>query len=269
MSIACPEPDRDDAALVTVHDTSCCLRSPSRLERLPSILVGGGILACMFTIIALGACLPLRLLWVLGGVFVALISLSAWPVRNQGALAVAPSAIADLEIRDVYRALLAAHAELASAVVHHGSSPITRALLDQSRDLVIACGQRARTTNPGARYLAAHTTAAVEDRAGQAQAHARDDEPAIGALWAATDAARQRQLGAMQALLGQRARVRAELEAAVARLEGTAAEVVKQHMLDVAAVADTRGSCAEHAALLQDTLEGLQSAQAALPPAAS
>jgi hypothetical protein len=259
--------NRNDTAVVTVHDASCCLREPSWLDRMPSVVVGAGVLSSMVTITALGACLPLKLLWVLGAAFAVLVVFAALPARREGAWAIAPSEIADLELRDGYRALLAAHTELANAAAQHGPSPITRALLDQSRDLVISNGRSVRATNAGTRYLAAHGTDTVAGQAAEAHdhAHATGDD-AARAHWAAVDDARQRQLATMQELRGQRDRVRAELEVAVARIEVTTAELVKQHMVDAAAVC-AAGSCTDHGATLEDTLDGLRSAQAALPPA--
>lgn len=260
--------NHDDSALVIVHDASCCLREATWLDRVSPVVAGGCMLSGMAAITALIACLPLKLLWVLGGAFVVMLVVAALPSRRIAARAIAPSEIVDLELRDVYRALLSAHAELASAVVHLGASPITRMLLDQSRDVLIACGQSAHTTNPGARYLAVHREDAVASQA----THALEcifsvEDSAAREHWATTEVMRLRQRATVQELIRQRERVRAELEAAVARIEVTTAEVVKQHALDAAAVACARGSCAERSAALQDTLDGMMSSQGLLPPA--
>lgn len=266
--LSCPHDVAHDTQLVSIHDASCCLHEPSRLERAALTMTSIGVLSCVMTVITLAACLPLKLLWIPVALFVALIALAARPTRRSGAWAIAPSEIADGELRATYCALLAAHNELAHAVVDHGRSPFTRALLDQSRDVLVACGRIAHTTNPGARYLAAHSTDSVTSQAAQAHAGAHGaGDPDVSEQWGAADTARQRQLLTMQDLRIRRDRVHTELGAAVARLEVTTAEVLKLHMLDAVAVARTAGSGAEHGAALHETLDGWLSVQAALPPA--
>ncbi len=141
----------------------------------------------------------------------------------------APEAIVALEIRDIYRAILTAYADIRRVLGETVSLRGSRgAVLERCNAAVRQCGRLALLSNPLQRYLDAHDrmqTRSDLERLRQ-RSEAAGDAPTGDALERAA-AARVRQLETHDQIVGMRDRIQARLELARAALESFSATIVK------------------------------------------
>jgi len=178
---------------------------------------------------------------------------------DRGATATHPSEVEGVELNASYRALLAAHDELARALTAGDDhSPETRALLDRSRDTVVLCGKVARIASRGERYLALHAGDPLGDQARQLRARAADclDDDTRAALEGAA-LARERQAAVVSELARSHARTLARIEHARASIEALGAGLVGRQIADATALALAADSIEARAAELEAELEAI------------
>ena len=226
-------------------------------------LYGLGV-ACLATIGLFAAALPAIWIVILAVSATAsfVLGLSAACVDRPTPRAIAPESIASHDLRETYRTVLFALAELDRAgadAPRLGAS--VDPVLERCRAAVITCGRMARLADPLQQYLDAHDPAYLRwelDRL-RARTAATRDEATVAALTHAAEA-RARQLATYTQIAGQRDRIHARLELVRATLESFTATIVKLQGAGEEQLVLAGESMAEHLDELGDELSALEAA---------
>lgn len=243
--------------LIAPASTAPVRVEPARLH--PAVGLAGALAIGSFLIglPVLSACAI-----VAGGVAVATIN----AVRSRAPeRVVLPEEIATLELRDAYRKVLHALADVQRGLA---ASPRLRSsmapVLERSRAAVSLCGRLALLAGPVQRYLDLQDPQRIRSEAARLRerAEAADDE-AAAAAWGHARAARERQLATYDRLRASRERILARLELTAAALDSFSAMIVRLQLESEEHFLLAGESVAEHLDGIGGELSALESALAA------
>jgi hypothetical protein len=173
----------------------------------------------------------------------------------------APEEVAALELREVYRGVLAVYEE-----IEHGIASARRLrsaidpILERCMASVELCGRLVTLANPLQHHLDVHDPRVLrtEIERLQARCDATTDEEAAKVLRGAI-AARTRELANLDQMTMMRDRIHARLETCRAAFAAFAATIVKLHVTDEEQQAMASGSLNDHLDGVTDKLEILES----------
>ena len=180
-----------------------------------------------------------------------------------------PEAVASLELREVYRGILATYEEIERGVL---SSRRLRAAigptLERCMTAVEMCGRLALLANPLHHHLAVHDQKGLraEIERLQTRCDGLTDEDAARVLRGAV-AARTRELTNLDHMAVMRDRIHARLEVCRASFAAFAATVVKLHVADEEQLGVARGTLNDHLEGVSDKLEIMESVLGVEPEA--
>jgi uncharacterized protein YhaN len=173
----------------------------------------------------------------------------------------APEAVVSLELREVYRGILAVYEE-----IEHGVASARRLrsaidpILERCMASVELCGRLAMLANPLQHHLDVHDPRVLRTDIERLQGRcdAITDEEAVKVLRGAI-AARTRELANLDQMTVMRDRIHARLETCRAAFAAFAATIVKLHVTDEEQLAMASGSLSDHLEGVTDKLEILES----------
>jgi len=172
-------------------------------------------------------------------------------------------AIASLEARETYRAILSAYAELARAIVDAPRLTATRwPVLERCAASVRLCGRLARSCDPLQRYLDAHDPIVIDLELGRLRARAESatDARAVTTFHRAASA-RSEELATRARIAAIRERIQARLELVRASFESFTGRIVSLEMLGNEDIVAASEGIAEQ---LSDTADELEVVEATL-----
>lgn len=264
--------DRGVQRRLVVREPSVALvpRAPDHLvvERTASHGVLPGIMATTLTSLAL----LLGGLPVISTVVVAIASVSgiallaALPGNGTRRREVAaPETIASFEIRQTYRGILVALADIErAAAAAPGLATAAAPVIERSTQAVQQCGRLAMMANPLQHYLDGHDPAWMRAEVDRLSARTElANDARTSATFARATAARARQLTTYDELRTMRDRIHARLELVQAALDTFAAQLVKLQVLEDEQLALAGVSVTDELDGVTEELELLETALAA------
>lgn len=229
----------------------------------------GFAFASMLSVVLFLAGLPLLSMGLLAFTGVSTIAIESAMTAHRKQGADAPPGVLELpesilahEVRETYRAILAAYAEIAQALREAPELGGARAaVLQRCAAAVRQCGRMAVLSNPLQRYLDGHDrqlTQAERDRL-QLRSEAARDPSTCEALGRAARA-RCRQLETFDEIVGMRERICARLELVRAALESFSATIVRLRVAGEEQMLLSGESVLDHLDGVGDELEVLETA---------
>jgi uncharacterized protein YhaN len=182
-----------------------------------------------------------------------------------------PEAVASLELREVYRGILATYEEIERSVTDaRRLRSAIGAILERCISAIEMCGRLALLANPLHHHLAVHDAKGLRAEIGRLQARCDGlaDEDAAKVLRGAV-AARKRELANLDHMAVMRDRIHARLEVCRASFAAFAATVVKLHVADEEQLGLATGTLNEHLDGVSDKLEIMESVLGVEPEATS
>ena len=217
-------------ALVSYRDASSYLVPRTLVDRIPPVLVVAGAVAGLCGLAIALSALPAMFAVTLS--FAILLAVTGASSRAIADEPIDPEVVGDGDVRLAYLRVLGAHVELAHALGPVGTRS-DAILLEQSRDLVLACGRAALATNGAHRHLAAHDPVAIAAEAATLREQAATADHGAAADLEAAALAHAQHVDALVALRATIDRTRARLERARSSIELLAARLVRLSSPDV------------------------------------
>ena len=259
-------------SLLALQDRSCGAQAKRELntQRVMAALGLAGTLSIAMLLVGM----PLISMGIVAAVSTVFVvrskAASAARALRQAALPT-PEAVASLELREVYRGILATYEEIERGVTNaRRLRSAIGPILERCITAVEMCGRLAMIANPLHHHLAVHDPKGLRaeiDRL-QARCDALTDEDAAKVLRGAV-AARTRELANLDHMAVMRDRIHARLEVCRASFAAFAATVVKLHVADEEQLGVAAGTLNDHLDGVSDNLEIMESVLGVEPEATS
>lgn len=246
-----------ELALMTIPDTGHRI-AIGRLTR-PHLLAAFGV-AALLSVSWFLVGVPLASICVIASLLALVLASTSCNECARRPLAL-PEGIVSIELRETYRLIVVAQAEVERAVADAPRlRSVVEPVLERCTSAVQICERLALLANPLQRYLDAHDVGAIRDELERLRlrTEAATDEQVASALGHAI-AARTNQLAAHEQISTMRERIHARLELCRAALASFAASLVRLQVADEEQIVLAAGTVTEHLDGIGDELESLES----------